>query len=166
VYLGPGDDAFFRSYGSFARVHGGPGNDFIEAGNDDMVIRGGQGDDFLLVTESEGSVIRGGPGNDEIYQWSSSGTNRIYGGPGGDRLNIGLGSATVLGGLGPDLIVNSQHGEPSVLRGGSGQDWIQSVAGDTVRGGPGVDTCTGRACEIEPDVGERPDFARPIAWWN
>ena len=178
LYLGPGDDFVFRVVGDIGRIHGGPGDDYLEVNTSDIVVRGGLGNDVINIFNGADSVVRGGPGRDFITNYSTTGSQRVYGGPNSDLLVNKGGAATILGGTGPDLITNLPNvlddGDRVVLRGGGGDDAIGGEPADVTRGGPGNDACTGRACEVDlldvdPDIHPAAGaelLQEPTAWWS
>lgn len=116
---------------------GGDGDDFLDGGdgNDELWdfsgandMRGGGGDDLLVIGPSElNSIVDGGDGND--YLRGSQGATFI-GGPGNDTFKIG------------DYILRTSSG---TVTGGDGDDTFfisyESRTGDTpVSGGAGIDT--------------------------
>ena len=178
IYLGPGDDFVSRVLNSGGRIHGGPGDDYIEVNDDNVVVRGGLGNDVINIYFGADSVVRGGPGGDFITNFSTDGEPRVYGGPGSDLLvNRGRG-VTILGGTGPDLITNLatplDEGDRVVLRGGGGDDAIGGDPADLTRGGPGNDACAGYSCEVDlmdVDPADHPaagaeSLEEPTAWWG
>jgi RTX calcium-binding nonapeptide repeat (4 copies) len=96
-----------------AIVHGGPGNDILEAScgcaaEVPSELHGGAGRDYL----SGGGLLDGGAGDDRTF-WARL-PSRILGGPGDDRL---------LGSAGPDMI------NP-----GPGRDYVNAAQGNDVIG--------------------------------
>lgn len=114
-----GDD---RVCGAFL-AYGGPGADRISYGGRDgdfPDLRGGSGDDVVVLT-----VARLG---------------YLYGGPGTDRLQTGGGEQWIVGGRGDDVLLGS-HGEDHLF-GGPGRDLLRGGRGEDVGdGGADVDTC-------------------------
>ncbi|MAI23224.1 MAG: hypothetical protein CL828_04125, partial [Crocinitomicaceae bacterium] len=85
---GAGDDLIFARSGSTTALtdilEGGPGNDVIVGGQRSITLRGDNGDDLLIGSDSNGTTVEsidGGPGRDVII-----------GNAGNDDLNGGLGS--------------------------------------------------------------------------
>lgn len=122
-------------------VHGGAGNDTIDAsaqgrsmtlagGSGDDVITGGRGADVLLGLSGD-DIIDGGSGADQIE--GGSGADVLSGEGGNDRIVAGAGDDTVDGGSGHDLILGGDGDD--TLRGGRGSDAIYATSGDTVRTG-------------------------------
>lgn len=114
-----GDD---RVCGAFL-AYGGPGDDRIRYGGRDgdfPDLRGGSGDDVVVLTVARLGYLRGGPGADRLQ--ATGGGQWIAGDRGDDVLLGGDGRDHLFGGPGRDL-----------LRGGLGED-----VGD---GGADVDTC-------------------------
>jgi Ca2+-binding RTX toxin-like protein len=145
-------------------IDGGTGNDVIKVTQDkdgnlkvdvngkvstytraqarNMAIRGGLGNDSIII---DGSVtgdltLEGGDGNDEIR--GGSGRNTINGGSGNDRLIGGRGVNVIDGGDGRDYIAGGRGDD--ILRGGKGDDVIYGLGGnDTIEGGAGKDYLDG-----------------------
>lgn len=114
-----GDD---RVCGAFL-AFGGAGDDRIGYGGDDgdfPDLRGGRGDDVIVLTVARFAHLYGGPGADRLH--GTGGSQWIAGDRGDDVLLGGYGEDHLFGGPGRDL-----------LRGGRGPD-----VGD---GGPDPDTC-------------------------
>lgn len=115
-----------------ARIDGGDGNDYLQAGGGDTRIDGGDGDD----------EIYGGSGNDRIY--GGSGINLIFGGPGNDTIVGGRDNDEIYGEDGNDRLLGRDGGD--VLDGGSGRDRIRGGRGDDLLdGGAGSDRLLGGA---------------------
>lgn len=129
-------------------IRGGSGNDSIVVADNvktGITIRGGSGDDFIrggagndMISGGSGNdTIDGGRGNDWIH--GGSGNDNIRGGRGNDTIYAGSGNDFVDGGRGNDTI----HGGigSDTIRGGRGRDHItRDFADRDVRGGRGRDT--------------------------
>ncbi len=113
---------------------------------ENLVIRGGDGDDVLEVDPSyilditvlggRGDDVVGRRGEDESFLLGGGGDDRIYGGDGDDRLAGGAGSDSIYGGDGLDAI--DGQADNDLLSGGDGDDAIYTGAGnDLVWGGTG-----------------------------
>ena len=103
---------------------------FALAGAD--FVFGGYGDDCLFGNGGN-DTLAGGPGND-----------RLVGGPGNDRMTGYVGRDRYEGGPGNDVIHDANGAgstnTPSIVFGGSGNDYIRTTAGrDRINGGSGRD---------------------------
>lgn len=123
LYGGDGNDTNFESPYGFVddgaadHVYGGAGIDNLMGGDGD-VIDGGAGNDWLLVSGSDG-VYQGGDGNDTITFWTSwtSGTY-IDGGAGYDILDISYRYMAITSIVGIEQIVASDYaGSASTIYG-------------------------------------------------
>ncbi len=125
-------------------AHGGSGNDqiIVERGvTADVVLVGGEGDDFLSYAGSGKAQIDGGAGNDQIVVGKQGAT--ILGGSGDDNILGGDGADLIQGGAGNDFIVGG--GGDDTLQGGVGNDVVEGRAGnDRVYGwaDPSIDVAT------------------------
>ncbi len=123
---------------------GGTGNDSIFGGQGADTLYGAQGADALYSADlndrndSDGARIFGGAGPDRIF--GSNRWDRAQGGDGNDQFLMYEGRDWIRGGAGNDRITGG--GAIDDVRGGPGRDWIAVSAGDDVRGGIGIDTCT------------------------
>lgn len=109
-------------------IFGGEGNDTLTATGGHVDIRGGIGEDFIIV-QSRG-IGRGEQGNDLLYVVSESS-------PGADPTG-----GTLFGGAGNDTLYGASQDD--TLHGGEGHDTIEGMAGnDLLYGGTGDDTLTG-----------------------
>ena len=108
VELGAGDDDAYAMDGIPVPVtlNGGPGYDWLEAGDEAGVLDGGTGEDKLVGGVGD-DVLRGGDGNDTIE-----------GNDGGDRIEAGAGDDL----LAPD---GYEHANADVVDGGPGLDRIE-----------------------------------------
>lgn len=116
------------------RVHSGPGDDWIEAGQSQVPLRlmGGIGDD-TLEGGSHNDVLNGGGGHDALD--GAAGNDRLLGGGGRD---------IVAGGPGADFL-SGQGGEDH-LEGNDGDDTLNGDgSNDRLLGGPGHDRLNGGA---------------------
>lgn len=135
-------------------------------------MRGGAGADTLTVTNAVSGVINGNKGADTIrVNGGTYDSSNIYGGADNDTMTITantiltngtingnkgddtivddgvglttMGSSTVFGGAGQDIITLNGGGTGLFISGDLGNDQLTSGAGaDTVLGGAGVDTIT------------------------
>jgi len=136
---GPGDDYLKGSRWDETLI-GGDGNDVIEARRGTNTIVGGLGDDQLYGA-GEDDNIDGGPGHDWIE--ARGGTNEVHGGPGNDTISSS-GSSRLFGDSGDDRIFSSFNMFDQYLVGGPGDDLIWSHKGDdTLIGGEGKDVIYG-----------------------
>jgi Ca2+-binding RTX toxin-like protein len=105
------------------RIYGGTGEDLligpdVSYDREVTVIRGGEGNDYLVAGEP-GSELVGGPGDD----W-------LIGAGGRDTLQGGGGEDTIVGGSGRDLLLGGRQNDTfyardrlrDQVRGGSGRD--------------------------------------------
>lgn len=160
---GEGNDTITNSLTQISEIHGGSGDDYVEAAG---VIHGDDGNDYLsdrvykwsstdLLDSQHYTIIRGGSfyggnGNDTII--NSDGFSD--GGDGDDAITA---NGTILGGNGNDVIavmggltdIKSSEALDNVrtrtgqVNGGSGNDVIHGASGfDTIYGGDGDDTIT------------------------
>jgi hypothetical protein len=96
-----------------------------------VLLSGGSGDDTVVGTLTGSSTLRGGEG-DDVVGVNDSGDNLLFGGPGNDTVASGFaGTNSLFGGAGDDLLFSfatsvAPHGE--------------ALAGNTLRGGHGLDT--------------------------
>lgn len=126
---GAGNDTITSS--ATGVIHGGTGNDHIEAlvsfTSDTLTVHGDDGDDFINASSANGSItVYGGDGHDEIL--SQLGANTVYGGAGDDTITLGTSSAgasgtTAYGNDGDDTIV--VIGDDNTVDAGSGTNTVQ-----------------------------------------
>lgn len=129
----------------YLRVYGDDGNDTIDAPGlvldrpfylqgyparmlkgTDVLLDGGDGDDFLIASNN-GCLLVGGTGNDSLF--GGSGGDELEGGDGDDKLYGGAGDDCLLGGDGDDK-----------LDGGDDNDWLFGGQGyDIIDGRNGID---------------------------
>lgn len=132
-------------------VHGGAGNDTISSGGGDSMstIYGEAGDDNLGLN-GEGAVGRGGNGADFLHV-SNGATG--YGGAGDDRIHVWYSGARAFGGGGDDLfrITNDLHNDddPTVFTLGEGNDTVEVITDDAYRGE--ADDIFLRITDFDPD---------------
>ncbi|MEL6235191.1 MAG: calcium-binding protein [Pseudomonadota bacterium] len=144
VYGGDGNDEVLAASGDL--VFGGDGNDrftsrglgtfFGDAGNDTLVISN-------INEAREGYTFFGGDGADTLSRsrglFEGRSESMAFGGADNDRLEgiaAGLGTATMFGGSGDDLVSFAGTGE---ARGGDGRDRVFVEAGAVGYGGAGGD---------------------------
>ncbi len=110
-------------------VISGAGEDTIdlslagEAAEDNIVLSGSDGDEIFASTDD---IIFGGNGNDIIATSSSEGGNRVSGGAGDDEFLIGGSNDRILGGAGNDTFTAFDGGD-NLLAGGAGDDIFRIV---------------------------------------
>ncbi|MBD2204484.1 beta strand repeat-containing protein [Calothrix sp. FACHB-168] len=164
ITTGAGDDTISFSQERDNRINGGAGNDIINAGRGRDDVKGGDGDDVLVVDYSSNTyaggtrtagitsyVSVGGTGyfyaykNDaggydqvnfeQIERFNVTGTNFA------DSISGGIGNDTLNGGGGNDNL-NGAAGNDSI-NGGDGNDTITGGTGaNVVNGGAGIDVLT------------------------
>ncbi len=153
-------------------VTGTDGRDQLELGDGDDIANGAGADDRLFGEEGNDQVA-GGAGDDRIFLGDGNdrnftvedqdpdqvaGDDFIRGGAGEDILIDFLGSNTIYGGLGTDLVDGVDgNGEPESgdeLYGGFGRDIIAGDNGDVMTGGADMDSffVVLNAGPIEPAV--------------
>jgi len=141
-----GNDSIRGSSGSDCLI-GGSGQDTIFGGFNDDIVSGGGGKDTLSGFNGN-DVIRGGRGDDIICDsdrrfecYESRGDtfrdylpdrDRIFGGPGDDRITVGPRADRVIGGTGNDVI-NARDTARDVIRCGPGRDVVHADLKDEVQ---------------------------------
>jgi len=104
-----------------------------------IVVRGGAGDDLIVVNSSIPADVGGEDGNDVVY--GSFADDRLDGGNGNDQLQGRRGNDVLLGGPGNDML-GGDDGNDNVS-GGDDTDILMDDAGnDTYAGGAGRDLLT------------------------
>jgi Ca2+-binding RTX toxin-like protein len=161
-----GNDAVFMSVDLPATLHGGDGDDRLEANSNTNQIFGDNGNDTVQGGSGK-DLIHGGAGNDlldgfagadDIFGDSGIDTvnytirtvnltisldNNANDGASGEHDNIHSDIENILGGSGNDRIVGSLF--DNGLNGGAGNDTIYGGAGnDTITGGSGHDLLFGQ----------------------
>lgn len=101
--------------------------------NLEIIVDGGDGDDFITGSLDIASTLHGGDGTDVLFGGTQA--DSLTGGDGQDLLNGRDGDDTLNGGDGGDII-NGEVGD-DVVNGGS--------SGDTINGGSGDDTISGQS---------------------
>jgi Ca2+-binding RTX toxin-like protein len=91
-----------------------------ELGMVDSILKGGDGDDTLVINSAHRSTIDGGNGNDDLYLLGESIQVTMEGGSGNDRLFGTQYAETIHGGDGDDLLL--ANGGADELTGGAGSD--------------------------------------------
>lgn len=144
VIAGLQGDDFIHGMAGNDVLCGGRGNDVIFGGRGFDDIFGAEGDDELHAVDVDnridefGGRIFAGAGNDLVI--GSNRWDRVQGGTGNDRLQTYEGRDWIRGGPGNDRITGG--GAIDDIHGGPGGDWIAATAGDLIRAGYGIDTCT------------------------
>lgn len=142
---GAGDDKIHvtRGYNGGINVNvNGENHYFTAADAKRLEIRGGNGNDQIVVDKNvrTGLTLRGGNGNDTIV--GGSGNDRIFGGRGNDVLVGRGGNDYINGGNGNDMILGGRGND--TLVGGNGNDLIAGGRGnDRIFGGNGSDVMFG-----------------------
>jgi Ca2+-binding RTX toxin-like protein len=111
------------------RLCGGVGADYVRGGTGEDRIQGGGGADDVDGSYNLDWVTQGGPGNDRVADCDSEysgGARRIEGGSGDDSMCVDIDSTRMLGGAGNDTLVELTCSYDSVLRGGDGNDRVES----------------------------------------
>jgi len=101
--------------------------------NLEIIVDGGDGDDFITGSLDIASTLNGGDGTDVLFGGTQA--DSLTGGDGQDLLNGRDGDDTLNGGDGGDII-NGEVGD-DIVNGGS--------SGDTINGGSGADTINGQS---------------------
>ena len=133
-------------------IEGGKGNDTIvfETGAcalDNVVVMGGDGNDVIHGPDSRIVFMYGGPGDDVLNAGLGHGDAYLDGGGGNDRLIGGYGDDILIGGDGNDILTGGYGND--TLWGGEGKDVLyggeaddiakMTKPGDIVNLGPGND---------------------------
>ena len=140
------------------RLCGGHGDDYIRGAVGADRIQGGRGNDDVDGSFGVDLLVQGGRGNDRVSDCDSEytgGARKLEGGPGADTMCIDTDPTRMLGGHGDDKLYDYDCSSNSVLRGGVGDDriesWYDNLNGlncsdftdpghDVVDGGDGTDT--------------------------
>ncbi|NKB19794.1 MAG: hypothetical protein GKS01_04530 [Alphaproteobacteria bacterium] len=183
LFLGDTNSGYYS--GAEARIQGieeidlGAGDDVLDMNHptytstDDIVAKGGEGNDILWTADGD-DTIYGGTGNDKIY--GDAGDDTVEGGAGSDTMNGGTGTDTLSysesssgvnvnlgtgaasgGDAAGDTFSNFENltgsanadtltgsSTANTINGGAGNDVIDAGAGnDIVQGGAGADTMNG-----------------------
>ncbi|GAB3344895.1 calcium-binding protein [Lysobacter tyrosinilyticus] len=101
--------------------------------NDNIVVHGSSGDDYIDISAYGGErsdALHGGAGDDTLI--ANAGGDLLDGGAGNDTMTGGVGSDLLDGGTGNDLMRGGARGDTYVLRRGAGEDRIHDLgeAGD------------------------------------
>lgn len=129
--------------GQDVTVDGGDGNDVIDSKDaklENATIKGGAGDDSLLLGDLVASTVSGGDGDDEI-EVEDALQSKISGGAGNDRIDVGrMKNSHISGGSGDDHI-SVDRADGGSVSGGAGNDTIDMGVSyrTTVTGGDGDD---------------------------
>ena len=146
----------------------GPGEDFLQGGDEATQADGQGGNDLIYLGGGDDKSVHGGPGDDRIYgeagnddvlgdrnsldESGDAGDDLLDGGEGHDLLDGDHGSDTLLGGPDADILQDCASlgpcgpGTPPPVRvfdtliGGDGDDvLLAGLGGDILDGGPGGD---------------------------
>ena len=108
LYGGQGNDVLYASedgetLGSFAQgnlgddeIYGGAGADTLQSGGGADSLRGGDGNDLIVIDRSGGATAEGGAGNDTIVA-GAPGQNVLIGGEGRDMFELATAGRPMLG---------------------------------------------------------------------
>lgn len=148
-----GDD--YGDYGGASRLSGGAGDDLIVSGWGDDVVFAGAGDDVVAGDAVRVRDLGRSYPNpyvddlDVLFKDRNAGDDRLYGGPGNDRMHGGGGDDHVQGGPGHDILI-----------GGDGDDTLVPISGiDLLYGGEGADTFDLTNSHVTTPTGwHRPDL--------
>jgi len=121
-------------------IRGGGGNDVIQVSTAPHVtVLGGEGDDRIQGGSGSDTIL-GLDGDDEVK--GGSGDDRISGGEGRDYVDGQTGNDTLSGGTGDDTVYGLDGTDE--LSGGDGQDYLEGGKGDdTLLGNDGNDILSG-----------------------
>jgi Ca2+-binding RTX toxin-like protein len=126
-------------------INGLGGNDVICGGGGRDQASGGTGADAIYLGAR--SVAFGGPGNDRVH---SAGQGLLDGGPGKDVLRGGAGKDYFTGGTGDDTVIDSAGDNEvsdssgrTIVRLGSGDDFVETTGYATIASGAGDDMVFG-----------------------
>jgi Ca2+-binding RTX toxin-like protein len=134
IYGDAGDD-YILGGDFYANGHapdllcGGPGADSVQGSPGNDKLNGGDGRDY--VDGGNGADLQqGNAGNDRVGKGSfadADSANDIFRGNGGnDVINGGWGLDKLYGGGGADKLYDTECDGPTVLRGGAGDDYLES----------------------------------------
>lgn len=157
MWAGAGNDSVCSTARVPTEVNGQAGNDILQGGFVDDIVRGGDGEN-RLYGKAGNDTLAGGPeidrifganGDDSIfgnggndYLEGHGGNDTISGGTGNDNIQAGAGNDTIYGGTGNDNIAG--HAGNDVMYGNEGNDSINGGSGnDLVAGQAGNDTLNG-----------------------
>jgi Ca2+-binding RTX toxin-like protein len=170
VTLGDGDDQLAMTGNAAVEVHAGAGNDTIQTGDGDDILRGEDGEDSLssgegndtLIGAAGNDALAGGGGDDSLQ--SGTGNDDLAGGEGNDTLTASSGNDALAGGPGNDRLEAGKGADR--LDGGEGNDALQTAEGEftgtrekRIRCGAGVDALTAGPADTFVSDCERIDGA-------
>lgn len=162
TFIGPGSEGNIRLNGSFTVRDEGPCGSNVQILNGELVIRGTQGPDNIVVTQVAGMLVVdynqqcmelfdvadvsrvfiSGFGGADFIQASVSVPTLLDGGFGADEIIGGNAVNDINGGPGADLISGGPQND--MILAGRGQDTVFSFAGDdTLIGGDAADHLVG-----------------------
>jgi len=142
---GDGNDTLVGG-AAYDDVAGGAGNDVIQGTTGYLSAYGGTGDDVMTGSVDNYNFLEGGDGNDLIIGGQltdyladvDGGDDTMYGGDGDDTMVDYAGTARMFGEGGNDFMTSSAA--TSLLDGGDGDDTLFATAGgNTLHGGDGND---------------------------
>lgn len=159
---------------------GGPGADHVSGSPGNDKLNGGDGDD--RVDGANGADLeQGNVGNDRIGQGSfadaDSASDISKGGEGNDVINGGWGQDKLYGDAGADNLYDNECDGPTLLDGGSGNDYLESwsssfegwhgnvcnAVADKLIGGIGTDTAQADRLDAVSTVERLTRISRPTA---
>ena len=130
VWIGTaGADAYAAPDGSRDKLIGRAGDDVLEAGDRNDLVRGNTGDDELYGGDGRDKV-NGGAGDDELY--GGANPDRILGRTGDDYIDGGTGPDRIKAGAGNDTIV-ADDGQRDWIDCGPGEDTVTADSRDRIR---------------------------------
>jgi len=136
IYGGGGNDTIRGGSGGTADVLFGEDGDDTFTWNNDALVDGGTGTDYLQIEYSVAgaalAIDLSDPSAEIVFQGTRiTGIERL-------KFNAGSGNDTLTGGIGDDLLIG--NGGNDVLNGGAGNDSLAGGEGDDqLNGGPGDD---------------------------
>jgi Ca2+-binding RTX toxin-like protein len=120
-------------------IYGGGGDDYMDGGSGNDILRGEDGDDNIYGGEGN-DILRGEDGDDNMY--GGEGNDILLGEDGDDNMRGGEGDDYMFGGSGNDVMSGGEGNDD--MFGGSGNDYMRGGSGnDYMRGGSGNDDMDG-----------------------
>ena len=145
VFAGDGDDSVFNSTSIGSEVNGQNGNDNVNGGFGDDILRGNNGNDRVAGKAGD-DILIGNNGHDNII--GGNGDDVLLGFDGVDSLSGNAGNDRILG-----------HGSRDYLYGGPGADFLDGGDGnDVLRGHEGSDSLLGKIGNDIATGGDGDDF--------
>lgn len=143
LYGGAGDDVLNGDTSS-GRFYGGSGNDLLDGRSvvpGILIMHGGEGDDNLQAGDFADQLF--GDAGDDFLE-TAAGADNAYGGAGDDLISNADGNDSIRGGAGDDTV--NGGADADLLEGGGGDDSLTGGAGqDVINGGLGFDILLGGA---------------------